>query len=192
MRTVLLIFLLLLVSISGAIAQDDELFPEREIITVLDFGADVFEPGLWLASAAESLSSTTATWQSTLEAGFSALSFINYLHFDDGYTLAGLDEFFSNDWFEQTFVNWEDLRQTDLCFDDDVTLYEFTLAFRDSNDNLTRYAMHYWTEPVTETRVLTWYLAVATTYSDGSSIPDARDQLDEYSARINPDLAACP
>jgi hypothetical protein len=189
MRNVLLILLALFALGAGTLAQE---FPEREIITVLDMGTDVFEPDLWLASAAETRTNTTATWQSTFESGFSALSYISYLHFDEGYTLDGLDDFFGNDWFEQTFVSWEDLRQTDLCFDDDVTLYEFTLAFRDANDNVTRYTMRYWTDPLTETRVRTWYIAFATTYSDGTSIPDALEQLDDYSARIYPDLSTCP
>ena len=192
MRNVVLILLALLVPMTGVLAQDEEAFPEREIITVLDLGSEVFEPDLWLASAAETSTSTTATWQSTFESGFSALSYINYLHFDGGYTLEGLEDFFNNDWFEQTFINWEDLRQTDLCFDDDVTLYEFTLAYRDSNDNVTNYTMRYWTEPLTETRVLTWYVAIATTYAQGGTIPDALEQLDDYSARMYPDLPGCP
>ena len=86
MRNKLLILLALLVLSSGMLAQD-EAFPEREIITVLDMGSTVFESDLWLASGAENIGSTTATWQSTFESGFSALSFINYLHFDEGYTL---------------------------------------------------------------------------------------------------------
>ena len=42
-----------------------------------------------------------------------------------------------------------------------MTLYEFTLAFRDAGDNVTGYSMRYWTDPLTETRVRTWYLAFA-------------------------------
>jgi len=191
MRNVLLILLALLGLTASTVAQDEPSFPEREIITVLNMGADVFEPDLWLANAAESASRTTATWQSTFEAEFSALSHIEYLHFDEGYTLDSLDDFFGNDWFEQTFVNWEELRQTNLCFDGDVSLYEFTLAFRDSNDNVTQYVMRYWTDPITESRVRTWYIAFATTYAEGGTIPDARGQFDDYSARMYPVLPAC-
>lgn len=183
--------LLLVIALGGTTLAQNETPTEREIITVLTMGDEVFEPDLWLASASETVSYTTATWQPRFEAGFSAVSFLNYLHFDTGYTLDGLDDFFNDDWFAQSFAGWEDLTKTNVCFDDDVTLHEFTMAYRDASGNLTRYVMRYWVDPISETRVRAWHIAFATTYSDGS--PDERGQefLDDYSARMYPDFPSC-
>jgi hypothetical protein len=181
---------IILVTICGTAAAQDT-FEERELITVLNFGADVFEPELWLASGSESITNTTVSWQSTYESGFSGLSFANYLHFDTGYTLDGLDAFFNDDWFNQTFISWEDLQKTNVCFDGDLTLHEFTLAFRDSENNLTYYGLRYWVEPVSETRVLAWHIAFAITYSDGTPNPDGQAQLDDYGERMYPNLPGC-
>src|SRR5690606_14459619 len=104
MHKLLLLAMLLAAAFGVVQAQDEEAFAERELVTVLNMGADVFEPDLWLASGSETITNTTVSWQSTFESGFSALSFANYLHFDTGYTLDGLDTFFNDDWFEQTFI----------------------------------------------------------------------------------------
>ena len=190
MRNLLLLLVCLAAVGTVALAQDDEP-EERELITVLKMGEGVFETGLWQASGSELLASTTATWQSTLESGFSALSFLNYIHFDTGYTLDGLDDFFNDAWFEQSFANWEEVRKTNVCFDDDITLHEFTLSYLDANGNLTDYAMRYWVDPLNETRVRTWHIAFATTFSDGTPNPEGQEQLDEYASRIYPDFASC-
>lgn len=189
MRIWILLAIVLVTAFGAAAAQEG--FEERELVTVLNMGADVFEPDLWLASGSETITGTTVSWQSTFESGFSGLSFANYLHFDTGYTLDGLDTFFNDDWFAQTFVSWEEVEKTNVCFDDDLTLHEFTLAFRDTEDNLTYYALRYWVEPVSETRVMAWHIAFATTYSDGTPNTEGEAMLDEYSQRMYPDLPGC-
>ena len=191
MRKLGLILAVVMMFGAVALAQDETTFPERELITVLKMGDQVFEPDLWLASGTENVASTTATWQSKSIAGFSGLSFLSYLHFDSGYTLDGLDQFFNDDWFAQTFAAWEDVQKTSVCYDGDVTLHEFTLAFRDASNNLTRYALRYWVDPLTETRVRAWHIAVATTYADGTPNPDGQTTLDDYAARMYPDLPDC-
>jgi hypothetical protein len=191
MHKLLLLAILLAAAFGVVQAQDEEAFAERELVTVLNMGADVFEPDLWLASGSETITNTTVSWQSTFESGFSALSFANYLHFDTGYTLDGLDTFFNDDWFEQTFISWEEVEKTNVCFDDDLTLHEFTLAYRDAEDRLTYYALRYWVEPISETRVMAWHIAFATTYADGTPNTEGQTQLDEYSARLYPELPGC-
>ncbi len=187
--------LLILLGLSGVFAttaaQDGSPALEREIITVLRMGEGIFEPELWRASAAENLASTTATWQSTFESGYGGTSFLNYLHFSTGYSLDELDSFFDEDWFAETFINWEDARKTNVCFDDDLTLHEFTLVYRDNQDNLTEYALRYWVEPVSETRVRTWHVAFPSTLPDGSPSPEGQALLDDYAARMYPDLPGC-
>ena len=192
MHKTLLFLLLLLMMGVGVLRAQDDMPQEREIITVLKMADDIFESGIWSASAAENLSSTTATFQSTFESGFSGLSFINYLHFDQGYTPEELEAFFDDTWFEESFINWEDVRKTNVCFDGDVTLHEFDLAFRDAGDNVARYGLRYWVEPLSETRVRAWHIAVATSYAGGTSNPDGEAMLDDYATRIYPDLPSCP
>lgn len=192
MRTFITLLLIVLLGVLVVSAQDNaDPFAEREIITVLKMADDVFEPDLWRASAAENTSSTTATWQSTLESGVSGLSFINYLHFDSGYTPERLDEIFNEQWFTDTFTNWEAVRKVNVCFSGDITLHEFTLAFREADGNLARYSLRYWVDPISETRVRAWHIAIATTYADGTPNPAGQTLLDDYSARIYPDLPGC-
>jgi hypothetical protein len=174
------------------VVQAQDPFEQPEIITVLLMAENVFETGLWQASASENLVSTTATWQSRPESGFSGLSFLNYLHLDTGYTLDSLDELFDDDWFEETFAAWDDLRKTNVCYDDDTTLHEFTLAFVDANGNSTPYSLRYWVDPVNESRVRVWYISFATAFGDGSPNAEALDMLDSYSERMFPDLPDCP
>ena len=192
MRKLIPFLLIVLLLAPTARAQDtDTPITEREIITVLKMGDDVFEHDLWRASAAETAGSTTATWLPTPESGYGAVSHIDYLHFDAGYTAARLNELFNQQWFADTFVNWEDVRKTNVCFDGDITLHEFSLSFRDSNDNVTQYDLRYWVDPVSETRVRTWHIAFATTYTDGTPNPESAARLDEYAARMYPDFPAC-
>jgi hypothetical protein len=192
MRRIILLLLIVFLVALVAQAQDTDAPPaEREIITVLQMGDGVFENDLWRASAAETASSTTATWLPIPESGYGAISHIAYLHVDDGYTPTGLDELFNDQWFADTLANWEDVRKTNVCFDGDITLHEFSLAFRDANDNVTQYDLRYWVDPVSETRVRTWHIAFATTFSDGAPNPKSAAWLDDYARRMYPDLPAC-
>jgi hypothetical protein len=72
-----------------------------------------------------------------------------------------------------------------------VTLHEFTLAYQESSGNVARYVLRYWIDPVSETRVRTWHVAFATTYSDGTTDPRGRELLDDYSARMYPGFPGC-
>ena len=192
MRKILPLLVIVLLVAAVTQAQDTETpAAEREIFTVLKLGDDIFEHDLWWASAAETAGRTSATWLPTAESGYGAVSHIQYLHFDDGYTSTQLDELFNDQWFAQTFLNWEEVRKTNVCFNGEVTLHEFSMAFRDANDNVTQYDLRYWIAPVSETRVRTWHLAFATTFADGSPNPDSAALLDEYAALISPDFTAC-
>ncbi|MBZ0300981.1 MAG: hypothetical protein K8J31_14635 [Anaerolineae bacterium] len=191
MRKLLEIVLIVIALGSVVAVTAQEAFPERELVTVLKMGEQVFEPEIWLANGGETNTGTTASWQSTFESGFSGLSFLNYMHFDTGYTLDGLDTFFNDDWFKQTFVSWEDVRKTNVCFNGDVTLHEFSMSYRESSGNVARYVLRYWVDPISETRVRAWHVGFATTYSDGTNDPRGQELLDEYSARMYPDFASC-
>lgn len=146
----------------------------REIYVALAYGEEVFEPGVWQASATEMELQTTAQWNAP---SLGALSFLNYLHFKDGITLDGMNEFFDKTWFDATFANYESYRKTGVCYADEVTLHKFTLGLRGSD-----YAMRYWTELVGPTRIAAIYIVVP------SNTPEAMDQ---YAARLFPELPDC-
>lgn len=192
MRRLIAGLLVMLLLLSGLSVQAQDSFADAEIITVLLMADGVFEPSLWQASASENLASTSATFQSRFDSGFSGLSYLNYVHFPTGYTLDSLDELFDDEWFDDTFAAWEGLRKINVCYAEDLTLHEFTLAFRDGNGNSTPYTMRYWVDPVNESRVRTWYITFPTAFADGSPNPESLDMLDEYSARMFPELPACP
>lgn len=179
----LLIVLALLLGLALAVgAQDvedeEELPPLREIYLALSFGDEVFEPDLWLASATEGDVRTTAVWNA---GQLSALSYLDLLHFDEGYTAEGIDAFFNDNWFAAAFANYETWERTAVCYfnddDLDLTLHEFTMT-----TGGTEYTMRYWIDLFSETRVAAIFIVFPAT----SSLT-----LDDYAARLYPDLSTC-
>lgn len=153
----------------------DEPSPEREIYTALGYGDGVFEPDLWLASAAETTANTTATWNAT---SLGALSYLDYRHFPEGTTKEEIDALFDNVWFEAVFANYTSWRKTGVCYDGDLTLHEFELK-----NNDTSYNMRYWVEPLEEnTRVRAHFIVFPVSY---------QAELEEYAARLFPKFASC-
>jgi hypothetical protein len=147
----------------------------REIYIALSMGDPVFEPEVWLASAAERDDRTTATWISAQDG---ALGYAEYLHFDEGYEPANLSAFFDDEWFAVSFKEYDDWERAARCTVGDVLLHEFRLTKSDQP-----YVMRYWIQPVTPTRVLTLHMV----------FPDDRVALlDEYSQRYAPLAWRCP
>jgi hypothetical protein len=141
----------------------------REIYTALAFGDPVFEPELWLASAAELDDRTTATWQA---ADFGALGYAELLHFNGGYTPNSLRAYFDDVWFTEVFDTYDQWERTGQCVHDTVIVQEFALR----NDG-TSYKMRYWIMPIAPTRVLAFHLI----------FPAGRASLlEEYSRRFAP------
>jgi len=179
---IMLVLVMLLVAALMVGAQDmedeDELPPLREIYIALSFGDEVFEPDLWLASATEGEARTTSVWNA---AQLSALSYLDLLHFDDGYSIEGIDAFFNDTWFEAAFANyemWERMAVCDYRDDEyDLTLHEFSMSTGGES-----YTMRYWIDLFNETRVA----AIFIVFPASSSAT-----LDDYSARLYPELPAC-
>lgn len=191
MRKLLALILMVLVSAGAVYAQDiattEEAAPaaattEREIYTVLRYGDAVFEPELWFVTATESAARTTATWTPRPEANYgSAVAYADYLHFDGGYTADGLDELFNDAWFAGTLSSYQSYTNTLSCDGAGVSLYEFNLRFDDAD-----YVMRYWVEPVTETRVMAFFILFP------ARDVAARQTLEDYAKRLYPDLSVCP
>jgi hypothetical protein len=169
--------IVMLVVCCGAVLMraQDEFLEDREIYTVLSYGDDVFEPELWLASAAESAVTTTATWNSPT---YGALSYLDYRHYDDGITTEEIDALFDNTFFEANFANYATWRKTAVCYSGDLTLHEFEL----SNGDLL-YNMRYWIAPAEEnTRVSAHFIVFPNSY-----LPE----LDGYAEQLYPELPVC-
>jgi hypothetical protein len=154
-------------------AQDDKP-PLREIYKALSYGDEVFEPDLWFASATETVGMTTAQWNAP---SISALSYLVYRHFDEGIQPEDVGTYFDNAWFEAAFANYESWRKVGVCYDDDTALHKFNLRLYD-----TDYAMRYWVEPVSDTRVMAIFIVFPS-----ADVPG----LDDYAARLYPDLPDC-
>lgn len=152
----------------------DEKPPEREIYTVLAVGDDVFEPDIWFASATETVGMTTAQWNAP---SISALSYLIYRHFDEGIKPEDVASYFDNAWFEAAFANYESWKKVGVCYDGDLTLNKFNLKLYD-----TDFAMRYWVEPVSDTRVKAIFIVFPSADVAG---------LDDYAARLYPDLPDC-
>lgn len=166
----------LIVLLAGALmvtrAQDTT--SEREIYTVLEYGEGIFEPELWLASAAEQGIRTTAQWRAD---AIGALAYLDYIHYDAGITAEQIPAIFNQDWFDVTLANYQGWRETTNCQLGDVWLHEISL--QESN---LKYSMRYWITPVSDTRVLTLFVIFRT---------DDRDMLEEYAQKLFPDAAVC-
>jgi hypothetical protein len=170
-KRLLIVVVLMSAVVLAAHAQST---PEREIYTVLHYGDDVFEPDVWLASAAEEASRTTATWRAE---SLGAVAFASYLHFDEGVTPDTVKKFFTNEWFNGSFTNYQGFREMTHCDVQDVTVHEFSMLV-----NNQKYMMRYWIKPVSDTRILTIFIVFPT---------KDQVQLDEYAQKLFPDVISC-
>jgi hypothetical protein len=148
--------------------------PEREIYTVLHYGDAIFPADVWLASAAEETDKTTATWRAN---DLGAVAYASYLHFDEGITSDTVKKFFTDDWFKSSFTNYQGFRQMTECEVNDYTVHEFSMLVNDH-----KYMMRYWIKPVSDTRILNFFIVFPTA---------DQDKLDEYAAKLFPDVVAC-
>jgi hypothetical protein len=170
----LLLALILIFGAALLTSAQDEKPPLREIYKVLSYGDEVFEPDLWFASATETVGMTTAQWNAP---SISALSYLVYRHFDEGIKPEDVATYFDNAWFEASFANYESWRKVGVCYRGDLTLHKFNLRLYD-----TDFAMRYWVEPVTTTRVKAIFIVFPSADVTG---------LDDYAARLYPDLSDC-
>lgn len=180
------LFILIALFSLGAIAYAQQTTPEstasgetsvpqeREIYTVLRYGDGVFEPGIWLASANEQPGRTTATWRAD---SLNAVTFADYIHFDNPYNPDTLDQFFGDEWFKGAFVNYQAWRRNVMCKFGDVTLHEFNLE----NQNV-KLGMRYWIKPINPNRVLTLFVVFP--------IEDTAN-LERYSQLLFPEASTC-
>lgn len=175
LKTMLTRLMILVVLLAGALAlaQAQDAAP-REILTVLATGEGVFEPGLWLASAAEREDFTTAEWRAD---SINGLAYLTYYHFDDGILDTQIPEVFNDAWLNSYFANYQQVRQVSTCTIGTVTLREYSVL-----SNGVRSTILFWIEPAAFTRVQTIFIAFPT---------DQRAQLDDYAARLYPDAAVC-
>jgi hypothetical protein len=170
----LLIMVTALLAAAFVVSAQDET-PPREIYTVLAYGDDVFEPEVWLVSAAsEQASRTTAQWTAD---SMQAVAYVDYLHFDEGATAKAIHDYFDEDGWEVILSNYEEFEQTNRCSLDDLDLYEYDVTFEGEP-----YLMRYWIEKVSDSRVAAANLVFR---------EDDVALMDEYAARFFPDLISC-
>ena len=170
MKTILVAFTLCFGMILVANAQRQE----REIYTVLAYGDEVFEPDLWYASATEEETRTQARWTSY---DLNAVAFLDYLHFPDGIAPEEIGGFFNKDWFNGTLGNYEAWEEQTACRQGDLLLYEINVDSEGSP-----YRMRYWIHPVSLQRIVALFIVFPV---------DNTDSMDEYSARLFPELTSC-
>lgn len=147
---------------------------EREIYIALAYGDEVFEPGIWYASASEEPSRTRATWRAD---GMGGVAYLDYIHFDEGILFNQLDAVFNAGWFNATLSNYRVWRENTRCDLGELRLIEFSLQTND-----IRYDMRYWIEVVEDDRVLTLFVVFPS---------DDEANLDDYANRLFPELPSC-
>ncbi len=175
----LILVLLVTVTAAAAYAQPEPTPSkppaQREILTVLAYGDPYFESDLWRAAAEEQATYTSATWRYQPDPNF--LFFFLYLHFDSGATPEAVANYFSEENFRNLLANYEPWRQTAVCTEGDVTLYEFI-----SKTGAEARLLRYWVRVVSPTRVLG---------VNAAALETQRQMLDDYSLLLFPDAPWC-
>jgi hypothetical protein len=140
------------------------------------FAFGVFESSQWRNSYAALPFRIDVIWES-LE--LESVVFLEYLLFNCGYTEEDLDEYFSDENFEQIiFIDYDNVQKIGECRLGNLRLYEFHADLFERP-----YRLSQWVQPDGEQRV-TAFLMV---------FPIQNEHLmRSYATKIFPDLPACP
>ncbi len=134
----------------------------------------LFEPPLWSSESSLQSNRTTATWKSDT---YGAVAYLEYLHYDCGYTEAQIDTYYSPENWALIFSGYDSYTKSAECRYKDTRLYQFDVHFRGSD-----YAVRYWVVPATDTRVFGLMLVFPV---------EQQATLAQYSGHLFPQFPSC-
>jgi hypothetical protein len=150
---------------------------QQDVDYILAFTRDAFKSSGWERSYTVEPYRVSVTWLNNQEG---ALAFLEYLIYSCGYTQTDIEEYYSDQNFEEViFYDYQNLQRTAICTntEGDITLYEFTAELSE-----TEYLMRYWIKLDSPTRVLDLLIA----------FPRAsQGQLHTYAEAVFPELSVC-
>jgi hypothetical protein len=140
------------------------------------FAFGVFESSQWRNSYAALPFRIDVIWESP---ELEAVVFLEYLLFNCGYTEEDLDEYFSDENFEQIiFIDYDNLQKIAQCRLGDLRLYEYHADLFGKP-----YLLSQWAKSDGDTRVATFLMVFP--------LEDA-PLMRSYAAKIFPELVTCP
>lgn len=134
----------------------------------------VFQPPLWTSQGSLQSDRTTSAWRSDQ---LGALVYLEYLHYDCGYTEAQIDAYYNADNWAVVFANYDSYEQTAACRSKGTRLYEFDVTLRGSD-----YLVRYWVVPATSTRLAGLMLVFPVTQ---------QAEMAHYAGKLFPELPTC-
>ena len=147
-----------------------------DVLRARNFTSGVFEADRWRSSSTVLPFRIDVIWEAP---DLDSLAYLEYLLFNCGYTEEDLDEYFSDENFEQLmFIDYEDPQKIAQCRAGDVRLYEYQAGFSGKP-----YLLSQWAKPDDDTRVANFLMVFP--------LEDA-PLMRSYAAKIFPELVTCP
>ena len=174
-----LMFVLMLLASSLVTAQETPVampISEHEIVRVLAYGLDVFEPALWrMANAEDVATDVHVLWRHREQPDL--LFFFMHQTYEGRLNAERIAGYYDDARFEALLVNYLPYEATAECERDGLMLYEFS----SKQDGVTR-ILRYWVRQVGNQVVLS---------VNGVTPLAMLDTFEDYAARLFPDLPSC-
>lgn len=149
---------------------------QADIDRALSYTGDTFGPPTWKRTYSVAEYRVTVTW---LNDRYGALASLEALTYPCGYGEQDINAYFSNEGWQAIFANYESYQPVDECRKGTgLRLYQFTVK----NQSID-YALNYWVQNDTDTRLVTLMLVFPIT---------EQTTLEDTSTRLFPDLPNCP
>ncbi len=146
----------------------------EDIDRALTFTGSVFSSSEWKRSYTVMESRVAVSWMSE-----NALAYLEALIFPCGYEDANLDAYYSPENWAIIFSDYDSYQPAETCRSDSgLRLHQFSAQ----NSNV-EYEIRYWAQNDSDERVLSLMLTFPV---------EERAQLEEYAARLFPNLPRCP
>ncbi len=145
---------------------------DQDVPAMLALVGDTFKSSEWTQQVGGDGSRTTLTWRSA-----TSTAYLEYLHFDCGYSQSQLDQYFSPEGLRTMFSYYDSYQETYQCKSGDLRLHEFDLVYHGSD-----YHALYWVKKVSPTRIADLVLVFPTSEAD---------QEAEYAGMLFPELPTC-
>lgn len=148
---------------------------QEDIDRAIGLTGQLFEQDDWEQSYTVSEDRVSVSWFSN---SLASVAFLEALVFPCGYEEPDLNDYFTDENWENVFANYEDYELVTECRSDiGLRLYEFDVV-----SDGAPYLVNYWVSNDTSTRIITFMMIVP---------DDSFDLLDEYGYSIFPQLSNC-
>ena len=147
---------------------------DADIAAALAFTGDTFAAPTWTDQVSSDSTKTTVTWTAS---SLGAVAYLEYLHYDCGYTQKQIDEYYGAASWATIFSNYDTYEKVAECRYENTRLYEYNASL-----NGTDYVVHYWVKPATDTRVAGLMLVIPA---------DQVATMAQYAGELFPKLPTC-